>query len=250
MARSGAVCCVCATVFRIGWNLPLRRIDGCRRRNSFHGGYQVGCFTTSNMIKIVTFHLFSRVSESILVGSMILGRSLVFVPSFTAAFVAAHRLFKIIDRQSLIKSTNVPNKMRLSETPENVEYRGIDFRYPTRPDVQILKSLDLSIAEGQTMALVGSSGCGKSTLIQLLQRFYDPDHGRIYIGPDEISSDIPVNILRSKLSIVSQEPVLFDRTISENIAYGDNTRDVKMDEIIVAAKTANVHDFIASLPLV
>lgn len=173
-----------------------------------------------------------------------------FAPSFTTAFVAAHRLFKIIDREPLIDSPNVSNKSRLPDTGNNIEYKRIDFRYPTRPDIQILKGLDLNVVEGQTIALVGPSGCGKSTLIQLLQRFYDPEHGRIHIGLDEISSDISLNNLRSKLSIVSQEPVLFDRTIAENIAYGNNLQNITMSEIIEAAKIANVHNFISALPLV
>lgn len=83
-----------------------------------------------------------------------------------------------------------------------------------------------------------------------MQRLYDPEQGRVYIGLDEISSDISTKDLRSKLSIVSQEPVLFEKTIAENIAYGDNSREVSMDEIIAAAKVANVHNFIIQQPLV
>lgn len=127
---------------------------------------------------------------------------------------------------------------------------NVYFRYPTRPDIQILDEFSLHIEEGKTYAFVGPSGCGKSTCIQLLQRLYDPERGRIFIGLDEISSDISLSALRSKLSIVSQEPVLFDRTIAENIAYGDNGRDVNIDEIIEAAKLANVHNFIVKLPMV
>lgn len=84
----------------------------------------------------------------------------------------------------------------------------------------------------------------------MLERFYDPEHGRVVIGDDEISRDISLKDLRSKLSIVSQEPTLFDRTIAENIAYGDNDRKVAMHEIIAAAKTANAHNFINQLPQV
>lgn len=91
-------------------------------------------------------------------------------------------------------------------------------------------------------------GCGKSTCIQLLQRLYDPEQGRVRIGLDEISSDITLKDLRSKLSIVSQEPTLFDRSIAENIAYGDNSRKVTINEIIDAAKIANAHNFIVQLP--
>lgn len=93
-------------------------------------------------------------------------------------------------------------------------------------------------------------GCGKSTCIQLLQRLYDPEQGRIHIGLDEISSDITLKNLRLKLSIVSQEPTLFDRTIAENIAYGDNSRKVTMEEIIKVAKIANAHNFVIQLPQV
>lgn len=113
----------------------------------------------------------------------------------------------------------------------------------------VLKGLDLSIIEGKTVALVGPSGCGKSTLLQLLQRFYDPFHGTVNIGNEDIK-DMTLQKLRLQLGIVSQEPNLFDRTIEENIAYGDNTRLVTKTEVIEAAKSANIHTFVASLPLV
>lgn len=193
---------------------------------------------------------FYKVCESVLYASLVTSRTLVLASSLTSALVGAHRIFKIIDRESQIESPNVANRSRKPDTGNDIEYKRIDFRYPTRPDIQILNDFSLTIGEGKTIALVGPSGCGKSTCIQLLQRLYDPEHGRIHIGLDEISSDISLGDLRSKLSIVSQEPVLFNRTIAENIAYGDNTRDVPMHEIIEAAKTANVHNFIVQLPQV
>lgn len=96
---------------------------------------------------------------------------------------------------------------------------------------------------------MGPSGCGKSTIIQLLERFYDPRAGQITIDKTDTKS-ITLASLRSHLGIVSQEPNLFDRTIAENIAYGDNSRVVATEEIIEAAKNANIHNFISSLPLV
>lgn len=181
---------------------------------------------------------------------MMLGQSLVFAPAFAAAFLAGHRLFKIIDRQPEITSPTISNKNRRPDKSHDLHYKRVDFRYPTRPTVQILQGLDLTVWEGKTVALVGPSGCGKSTCIQLLQRLYDTENGRLYVGFDEVSSDISINDLRGKLSIVSQEPVLFDRTIAENIAYGDNSRVVTMPEIIEAAQVANIHSFIVSLPAV
>jgi ATP-binding cassette subfamily B (MDR/TAP) protein 1 len=101
--------------------------------------------------------------------------------------------------------------------------------------------------KGQTVALVGSSGCGKSTVVQLLQRFYDPLSGTVYIDGIDIRQ-LNVKWLRRHIGIVSQEPVLFATTIGENIRYG---RDgVTQEEIEKAAMDANVHDFISKLPLV
>lgn len=99
------------------------------------------------------------------------------------------------------------------------------------------------------MALVGPSGCGKSTIIQLIERFYDPLEGNLTIDGEDIRN-ITLTSHRSHLGIVSQEPNLFDRTIGDNIAYGDNSRVVEKEEVIEAAKNANIHNFIASLPLV
>ena len=97
------------------------------------------------------------------------------------------------------------------------------------------------------MALVGPSGCGKSTVIQLIQRFYDLNSGMITLENHDIQA-LNVPWVRSKLSIVSQEPVLFNKTIAENIKYGDNERDISMEEVIEAARRANIHSFVSSLP--
>jgi len=113
----------------------------------------------------------------------------------------------------------------------------------------VLKGLDLIVKPGQMVALVGQSGCGKSTCIQLLQRLYDPISGNVTVDRRDITS-VSLATLRSQLGVVGQEPVLFDRTIAENIAYGDNGRQAAMDEIIEAAKMSNIHTFVASLPLV
>lgn len=113
----------------------------------------------------------------------------------------------------------------------------------------VLKGLNLIVKPGQMVALVGQSGCGKSTCIQLLQRLYDPISGTVSLDRRDIAS-VSLATLRSQLGVVGQEPVLFDKTIAENIAYGDNSRQPAMDEIIEAAKMSNIHTFVASLPLV
>lgn len=137
----------------------------------------------------------------------------------------------------------------LQKTDGTIEYTDLNFHYPTRPDVPVLQGLNLNIKKGQTVALVGPSGCGKSTCVQLLLRYYDPLQGTINLDGTP-TTDFPMDVLRSHLGLVSQEPVLFDRTIAENIAYGDNGRNIPMAEIMEAAKKANIHTFIAGLPLV
>lgn len=189
-----------------------------------------------------------RISEAMLYGTLFMCQSLVFAPTITTAFIGAHGLFKIIDRKPHITSIEKSNENTESKELQDVNFKGINFQYPTRPDIQVLDDFNLNVANGKTIALVGHSGSGKSTCIQLLQRFYDPHDGEIFIGQNNIAKDISLKDLRSKLSIVSQEPVLFNRTIAENIAYGDNTRNVTIDEIIAVAKVANVHNFIIQLP--
>ena len=100
---------------------------------------------------------------------------------------------------------------------------------------------------GERIALVGESGCGKSTVIQLIQRLYDLDQGSLSVQGHNIES-LNVPQLRSKLGLVSQEPVLFNRSIKENIEYGSNEREVSMEEVVAAARIANIHQFVSALP--
>lgn len=131
----------------------------------------------------------------------------------------------------------------------NVEYSYIHFSYPTRKTIPVLKGLSLEVLQGKTVALVGSSGCGKSTIVQLIERFYDPNSGDVMLDNENIKN-IKLSSLRSHMGIVSQEPNLFSTTIAENIAYGDNSRVVDRNEVIEAARNANIHNFILGLPLV
>ena len=100
---------------------------------------------------------------------------------------------------------------------------------------------------GDRIALVGESGCGKSTVLQLIQRLYDLDQGSLSVQGQNIES-LNVPQLRSRLGLVSQEPVLFNRSIAENIEYGDNEREVSMEEVVAAARMANIHQFVSALP--
>merc|ERR1712062_813869 len=141
--------------------------------------------------------------------------------------------FKLLDRKPEI-DTNPATGLKLGDVKGNVDLSEAEFSYPTRPNIRILKRLQLSIKSGESIALVGESGCGKSTVIQLIQRLYDVASGSIELENQNIES-LNLPFVRSKLGIVSQEPVLFDRTIAENIQYGDNSRTVSMEEVVEAA---------------
>ncbi len=113
---------------------------------------------------------------------------------------------------------------KLDEVLGNIEFKNIYFVYPSRPELNVLNNFNLSIKSGETNALVGQSGCGKSTICSLLLRFYDPINGEVLLDGVNIK-DLNIQWLRSQIGLVSQEPVLFDCSIKENIENGDVRRD-------------------------
>ena len=127
----------------------------------------------------------------------------------------------------------------------------LTFAYPLRPTVQVLKDVSIDVPAGQTVAIVGASGSGKSTIVSLIERFYDPVSGSILLGDTAVIDTLNMPWYRRGISIVSQEPVLFDMSIADNIAYGALFKTtVSMSEIIEAATSANIHTFIQTLPQV
>ncbi|KAM5157180.1 ATP-binding cassette sub-family B member 5-like [Mantella aurantiaca] len=179
-------------------------------------------------------------------GAITIGQTLSFAPDYAKAKSAASHLFALFNSQPAIDSYSEQGQ-KLEKCQGNLELHKVTFNYPSRPDVQVLKELSIKISSGKTVAFVGSSGCGKSTSIQLLQRFYDPLQGEVMFDNVDVKK-LNVQWLRSQIGIVSQEPVLFNCSITENIAYGDNSRVISMEEIEEAAKAANIHSFIEQLP--
>lgn len=198
---------------------------------------QVGRMTPEGLFIVFT---------AIAYGAMVIGETLVLAPEYSKAKSGAAHLFALLEKNPTINSYSQEGKK--PDTCEgNLEFRDVSFFYPCRPDVSILRGLSLRIEKGKTVAFVGSSGCGKSTSVQLLQRFYDPTKGQVLLdGVD--AKELNVQWLRAQLAIVSQEPVLFNRTIAENIAYGDSSRAVPLEEIREVAQAADIHAFIDSLP--
>jgi ATP-binding cassette subfamily B (MDR/TAP) protein 1 len=155
--------------------------------------------------------------------SMILGRVYAQLPDQTKSKVAARTVLSIIDRKSKIDNLSEAG-IKPESVVGDIKFEDVHFHYPTRPNIKILDGFNLSIKNGTTNALVGPSGCGKSTTIGLLLRFYEAEQGTVYLDGVDIKK-LNINWLRSKIGLVSQEPILFNTTILENICNGDITRN-------------------------
>jgi len=135
-----------------------------------------------------------------------------------------------------------PDGLQPSTTEGKIEFKNVNFSYPTRSETTIFQDFSLEIEAGKTVALVGPSGGGKSTTVQLIERFYDPLSGSISLDGNDLK-DLNVHWLRDQIGLVGQEPTLFARSIKENISYG--CPGVTEEQIVQAAKMANAHDFIS-----
>lgn len=158
---------------------------------------------------------------------------------------AVRSVFAILDRMTEINpGDSLRPDAQKSSIRGRVELKNVFFAYPSRPDQLIFQGLSLKISAGTTMALVGQSGSGKSTIIGLIERFYDPLNGAVFIDDRDVR-DYNLRALRTHVGLVSQEPTLFGGTISENIAYGK--RDATESEIRKAARLANAYEFISGM---
>ena len=168
--------------------------------------------------------------------------SLMLLAELPKAREAFRSLFRILRTPSEIIAFEDVNKDKQfpSEFKGKIEFKNVTFAYPTKPENIILNNLSLTINPGQHAALVGFSGSGKSTIIQLIERYYDPVKGDVFI--DDINvKDYNLYKLRKKIGLVSQEPVLFKRSVYENILYGK--LDAKENEVIEAAEKAAINKF-------
>lgn len=164
--------------------------------------------------------------------------------AFSAGQAAASTMFLVINRQPLINPCNDSGIVKEGLEGE-IHFQDVHFRYPSRPDVQIFAGLSLHVPRGKSMALVGQSGSGKSTVISLLERFYDPDAGKVLIDGVDLRN-YQLKWIRGQMGLVSQEPVLFAVTVKENILYAKP--DATEEEIRNAIVLANCSEFIDKLP--
>ncbi|KAL5096996.1 hypothetical protein RYX36_001323, partial [Vicia faba] len=192
-----------------------------------------------------TFQEVFKVFFSLTITAVGISQSSTLAPDTNKAKDSATSIFKILDSKPTIDSSS--NAGETSETVTgDIELQHVCFNYPTRPHIQIFKDLCLNIPAGKTVALVGESGSGKSTVISLLERFYNLDSGHVLLDGVDIKT-FRLSWLRQQMGLVGQEPILFNESICANIAYGKEGHATE-DEIIVAAKAANAHSFISSLP--
>jgi ATP-binding cassette subfamily B protein/subfamily B ATP-binding cassette protein MsbA len=167
---------------------------------------------------------------------------------------AADRIFDFVDRRPRVKpncdgprlsrpTLPAPGESAARGGAMYIEFRDVCFSY--QPGHPILYDVHLSVRAGETIALVGANGCGKTTMLGLIPRFYDPDHGSVLIEGHDLRT-VNLRSLRQQIGIVTQETILFDDTIYNNIAYG--TRGAKPEDVEAAARRAFAHDFILAQP--
>jgi ATP-binding cassette, subfamily B (MDR/TAP), member 1 len=202
----------------------------------YYGGTRVaaGAYTGGDVMQV----LFAAV-----IGGFALGQAAPSLQYFRLGRIAGASLFNTINMKPTI-DLDAPGEI-LDTVEGTIEFQGVDFAYPSRPDRLVFEGLDLTIPPGNVLAICGESGSGKSTVVQLIQRFYDPEGGIVTLDGKDLKS-LQLRWLRSQIGLVSQEPMLFATTIYENIQYGNP--DATEDEIYAAAQAANAHDFISALP--
>ncbi|KAG5584275.1 hypothetical protein H5410_044709 [Solanum commersonii] len=212
-----------------------------------YASYALGLWYASWLVKhgISDFSKTIRVFMVLMVSANGAAETLTLAPDFIKGGRAMRSVFELLDRKTEVEpddpdATTVPDRLR-----GEVEFKHVDFSYPTRPDVSIFRDLNLRARAGKTLALVGPSGCGKSSVISLIERFYEPSSGRVIIDGKDIRK-YNLKSLRRHIAVVPQEPCLFATTIYENIAYGHES--ATETEITEAATLANAHKFISALP--
>jgi ATP-binding cassette subfamily B protein len=157
---------------------------------------------------------------------------------------ATDRLMELLHEKSVVKEPAAAETATIPARPR-LHLQDVSFCYPSRPKTEALSQLDLVVEPGQSLALVGPSGAGKSTVFELLQRFYDPQRGCIYLGDTDIRK-LPTRDLRQQMAVVPQAPAMFTADVAFNIGYGKP--GATEAQIIAAAKDAHAHEFISQMP--
>ena len=226
-------------------NKLLNRQNIASPVSEFLGIVVIGCLLwyggkmvlINDSLNATTFISFMALAYNILTPAKSISKSFY---SLKKGDAAAERVIEILESENAIEDTSYSTN--INEFKSEIKFKNIDFSYSRN---FYLKDFSLEIKKGKSIALVGSSGSGKTTLVNLINRFYDIDSGKILIDNIEIKN-IKLKSLRSLIGMVTQESILFNDTIKNNILIGDPA--ASEETIIKAAKIANAHEFIDSLP--
>lgn len=201
----------------------------------YFGGLQViaGTFTVGEILAFSNY-LLSSMFPLIFLAIM--------ASQLSAAIASGNRIYEVLDSEPMVR--NKPDAKALGDVSGKVAFEGVSFSY-VKGGEPVLNEISFSAAPGQVVALLGATGSGKSTLINLIPRFYDANSGRVTVDGVDVK-DVTIESLRTHIGIALQEPVLFSGSIRDNIKYG--RPEATDDEVIEAAKAAQAHDFILSLP--
>ncbi|KAK4261467.1 hypothetical protein QN277_004459 [Acacia crassicarpa] len=181
---------------------------------------------------------------NVVIAGLSLGQAAPDITAFVRAKAAAYPIFQMIERDTVSKSSSKTG-YKLNKVEGHIQFKGVCFSYPSRPEVVIFNNLNIDIPSGKVVALVGESGSGKSTVISLIERFYEPFSGQILLDGNNIK-ELDLKWLRRQIGLVNQEPALFATSIRENILYGKD--DATLEELQRAVKLSDAQSFINNLP--
>ncbi|XP_028754614.1 ABC transporter B family member 2 [Neltuma alba] len=181
---------------------------------------------------------------NVVIAGLSLGQAAPDITAFVRAKAAAYPIFQMIERDTVSKISSKTG-YKLSKVEGHIQFKGVCFSYPSRPEVVIFNNLNIDIPSGKVVALVGGSGSGKSTIISLIERFYEPFSGQILLDRNNIA-ELDLKWLRQQIGLVNQEPALFATSIRENILYGKD--DATLEELQRAVKLSDAQSFINNLP--
>ncbi|XP_049269943.1 ATP-dependent translocase ABCB1-like [Rhipicephalus sanguineus] len=187
-----------------------------------------------------------KVVEGVILGTAIVGQAVAYSPDYHKAKLAAQKLFRLINRVPTVDFCD-RSGITMDMVRGFLTFNEVSFSYVGEQDAKALDRVTFSVEPGQRVAIVGTVGSGRTTAIYLVERFYDIADGEILI--DHISTKMMrLSWMREQLGYVSSETLLRSYNLFENIAYGDNSREVSREEVMSAARRANAHGFINQLP--
>lgn len=185
--------------------------------------------------------------NALISGAQIAGSIFSFAPDASKAIHASWAINEMLEHKPARHSRERPHSSDEKKHGDgHIQFKNVSFSYPSRPGQLAIDNFSLTVGTGKFVALVGSSGCGKSTILSLIERFYTPSAGSIFVGGQDLST-IDVDKHRRSMSLVSQESMLFSTSIRENIAMGVPGQDVSDEAIWAVCRQANIDSFIASL---